>query len=125
VSDVGMPDPEQVARELAEELRTLRVEDVLVNALLAVSSIGYRRLGTTPDTVDDRDLEQVRLAIETMKALATVLETFVPPELLQNFAEAVAGLQLAYVQAMSEGQTPDVSTDTAPEAPSAPAPDES
>jgi hypothetical protein len=120
-----MPDPEQVARELAEELRTLRVEDVLVNALLAVSSIGYRRLGTTPDTADDRDLEQVRLAIETMKALATVLETFVPPELLQNFAEAVAGLQLAYVQAMSEGQTPDVSTDTAPEARSAPAPDES
>ena len=43
MSDVGMPDPEQVARELAEELRTLRVEDVLVNALLAVSSIGYRR----------------------------------------------------------------------------------
>jgi uncharacterized protein YjaG (DUF416 family) len=116
-----MPDPEQVARELAEELRTLRVEDVLVNALLAVSSIGYRRLGATPDTAADRDLDQVRLAIDTMKAIATVLETFVPPELLQNFAEAVAELQLAYVRAMEENQAPD----TRSEAPSAPAPGES
>jgi len=120
VSEPGMPDPEQVARQVAEELRSLRVEDVLVNALLAVSSIGYRRLGATPDTADDRDLEQVRLAIETMKALAVVLETFVPPELIQNFAEAVSELQLAYVRAMAEGQTPD-----APDAePSEPAPDE-
>ena len=58
-----------------------------------------------------------------MKAIATVLETFVPPELLQNFAEAVAELQLAYVRAMDEGHT-GVSTDTPPETPSAPEPDE-
>lgn len=117
-------DQEQLARELAEELRALRVEDVLVNALLAVSSIGYRRLGATPDTADDRDLEQVRLAIDTMQALATVLDKFVPPELLQNFGEAVAGLQLAYVEAMAQGQTPDMATDTAAPDTSGPEPDE-
>ncbi len=100
-------DQERLAREMAEELRSLRVEDVVVNTILAVSTIGYRRLGTTPDTTDDRDLEQVRLAIDTMQSLTAVLETFVPAELLRDFTAAVANLQLAYVQAVSEGEAPD------------------
>ncbi len=93
---------------MAQELRNLRVEDVLVNTLVAVSSIGYQRLGATPDTVEDRDLAQVRLAIDTMQSLTAVLETFVPDELLKDFTAAVASLQLAYVEA-SKGQTPDAS----------------
>ncbi len=95
-------DQEQRAREMAQELRSLRVEDVLVNTLVAVSSIGYQRLGATSDTLEDRDLEQVRLAIETMQALTLVLETFVPAELLKDFTAAVASLQLAYVEASKE-----------------------
>ncbi len=95
-------DQERRAREMAQELRNLRVEDVLVNTLVAVSSIGYQRLGATPDTVEHRDLAQVRLAIETMQSLTAVLETFVPEELLRDFTAAVASLQLAYVQAAAE-----------------------
>ena len=55
-------EQERLAEELAEELRKLRVEDVLVNTLIQVSSIGYRRLGLTEDTREDRELEQTRLA---------------------------------------------------------------
>jgi hypothetical protein len=108
-------DQEKRAREMAQELRNLRVEDVLVNTLVAVSSIGYQRLGATPDTVEDRDLAQVRLAIDTMQALTTVLETFVPDELLRDFTAAVASLQLAYVQAASEDAAA-AETETEPEA---------
>ena len=71
---------EQVARELAEELRKLKVEDVLVSVLVQISSIGYRRLGLTEDTKDDRDLQQAKLAIDTMTALTPVLESVVPEE---------------------------------------------
>ena len=67
-------EQEAVARELAEELRKLRVEDVVVNTLVHVSSIGYRRLGLTEDSRDERDLPQTALAIETMQALVPVLE---------------------------------------------------
>jgi hypothetical protein len=93
---------ERIAQEVAEELRKLKVEDVLVNTLLSVSSIGYRKLGLTEDTREDRDLEQARLAIETMKALTPVLEKFVPPELVRDFNTSVANLQLAYAKAASE-----------------------
>ena len=99
------PEEEKVAEELAEELRRLRVEDVLVSTLMHVSSIGYRRLGATPDTKEDRDLEQVRLAIETMQALTPVLGRFVPEELVRDFYSSVANLQLAYAKAAVEGET--------------------
>ena len=95
-------EQERLAAELAEELRKLRVEDVLVNTLLTVSSVGYRRLGLTEDTREDRDLEQPRLAIETMRALTPVLERVVPPELVADFTSSVANLQLAYAKAASE-----------------------
>jgi len=95
-------EQERLAAELAEELRKLRVEDVLVNTLLTISSVGYRRLGLTEDTREDRDLEQTRLAIESMQALTPVLGQVVPSELVADFTSSVANLQLAYAKAVAE-----------------------
>jgi len=105
VSEPGVPGPdeqERIAHELADELRRLKIEDVLMNALMTVSSIGYRRLGLTEETRDDRDLAQTQLAIETMRALTPVLGKFVPDELVRDFNSSVANLQLAYAKAASE-----------------------
>ncbi len=102
MSEIPAEEQQRLAEELAEQLRKLRVEDVLVNTLMHVSSIGYRRLGATPDTRDERDLDQVRLAIETMRALTPVLERFVPGELVRDFNSSVANLQLAYAKAATE-----------------------
>ena len=95
-------EQEALARELAEQLRKLRVEDVLVNTLIQVSSIGYRRLGLTEDTHEERDLGQSRLAIDTMSALVPVLEGFLPKEIVSGFQDQVANLQLAYAKAAAE-----------------------
>ncbi len=113
MSEVPSEEQARLARDLAEELRKLRVEDVLVNTLLHVSSIGYRRLGATADTRDERDLDQVRLAIETMRALTPVVERFVPGELLRDFNSSVANLQLAYAKAASERDAPAPGVDSA------------
>jgi hypothetical protein len=94
---------EEAALRLAEELRNLKVEDVLLNVLVQISSIGYRRLGLTEETKEDRDLGQAKLAIDTMKALTPVLAQVVPAELVLEFERSVAELQLAYVKAASEG----------------------
>jgi hypothetical protein len=76
---------------------------VIIQALVTISSIGYRRLGLSEETKDDRDLEQSRLAIETLKALTPVLEAVVPEELVSDFNSSVANLQLAYVRAAADG----------------------
>jgi hypothetical protein len=95
-------EQEELARELAEELKKLRVEDVLVNALVHVSTIGYRNLGLTEEAREERDLEQTRLAIETMQALVPVLEGFLPEDLVSGFEEQIANLQLAYAKAAKD-----------------------
>jgi hypothetical protein len=104
MSELGPEEQEQeaIARELAEELRKLKVEDVVVNTLVHVSSIGYRRLGLTEDSAGERDLPQTALAIETMRALIPVLEGFLPRELVASFEEQIANLQLAYAKAAKE-----------------------
>jgi hypothetical protein len=95
-------DQERIARELADELRRVRIEDVLIQTLITVSSIGYRRLGLTEDTRDDRDLQQAKLAIDAMAALTPVLESVVPEELIRDFNQSVANMQLAYAQAAAD-----------------------
>jgi hypothetical protein len=101
------PTEEEIARDLANELRKLKVEDVLIQTLITISSIGYRRLGLTPETKDDRDLAQVQVAIDTMRALVPVLENVVPAELIRDFNQSVANLQLAYAKAAAETPTDD------------------
>ena len=105
--EVREPDAEgeeELARQLAEELGRLRVEDVVVSTLVQVSSIGYRRLGLSEESAGEQDLEQSALAIETMTALVPVLEGFLPEELVDGFEEQVANLQLAYAKAVKESR---------------------
>jgi hypothetical protein len=96
-------DERRMAEQLAEELRKLRVEDVLIQTLVTISSIGYRRLGLTDETKGDRDLEQAQLAIDTMRTLTPVLEKVVPPELVRDFNSSVANLQLAFARVAAQG----------------------
>jgi hypothetical protein len=97
-------DDEGLARELADQLKRLRVEDVLIQTLVTVSSLGYRSLGLTAETRESRDLDQARLAIDTMRALMPVLGEMVPEELVRDFDASVASLQLAYAEAAREGE---------------------
>ena len=41
-----------------------------------------------------------------MRALTPVLERFVPAELVRDFSQSVANLQLAYAKASAEGGAP-------------------
>ena len=73
-----------------------------MNTLVHVSSIGYRRLGLTEDSREERDLAQSALAIETMTALVPVVEGFLAEELVDGFEEQISNLQLAYAKAVKE-----------------------
>ena len=95
-------DEERLARELAEQLKQIRVEDVIVQTLVTVSSIGYRCLGLTEETRDARDLQQTQRAIAVMQALTPVLATILPAEAVRDFESSVANLQLAYASAAAQ-----------------------
>jgi chromosome segregation ATPase len=88
------PSDEELVRQLEAELQKLKVSDLLVQTLYTVSSLGYRRLSD-----EHRDLEQARLAIEALRALMPVLEDTVGEELIRDFKQVTANLQLAYAEA--------------------------
>jgi predicted nucleic acid-binding protein len=91
----GVPPPDdELLRQLEAELKTLEVSDLLVQTLYTVSSLGYRRLSE-----EERDLEQARLAIEALRALLPVLEGSAGEELVRDFKQVTANLQLAYADA--------------------------
>jgi hypothetical protein len=85
---------EELLKQVEEELKKLKVSDLLVQMLYTVSSLGYRKLSS-----EDRDLEQARLAIETLRAVLPVLEAVVPEDVIRDFRQVTANLQLAYAEA--------------------------
>ena len=89
------PTDEQLVQQLEEELKKLKVSDLLVQTLYTISSLGYRRLSGG----EDRDLDQARLAIEALRALVPVVEGAASEELIRDFKQVTANLQLAYADA--------------------------
>ena len=114
------PDPEQLARELEEQLKALRVEEVLVQSLVTVSSIGFRRVGLSADTREDRDLPQAQMAIDAMEALTPVLEKFLPEQLATDFKGSTSQLKLAFARAVGEDGSEEQQDEAPPPEPAAP-----
>jgi predicted nucleic acid-binding protein len=94
LSEPPQPSDEQLLQQLEDELKKLKVSDLLVQTLYTVSSLGYRNLSD-----EARDLDQARLAIETLRALLPVLEGAVGEEILRDFKQVTSNLQLAYADA--------------------------
>jgi hypothetical protein len=93
--------------ELREALDRIGVADILLNALSATASIGFRRV-----SAETRDLSEVKLAIESLRALEPVLrEGGVDEAVVRDLEQARANLQLAYAKAVSEKVADDEPSD--------------
>jgi hypothetical protein len=99
MSEQERPPTEEELREMYEqELKRVRVEDVLVQTIVSLINLGGRKAGVAPGTEDERDPEQVRKAIEAVKALLPQVEELLGPD-LPKIRDALSQLQLAYAQA--------------------------
>lgn len=94
----GQPSEQEMRAALEAQMKRLRVEEVLLSAVADLVNLGMRRVGVVPGTEDERDLEQARVAIESVRALGPVLEAAVP-EQAKPVRDALAQLQLGFVQA--------------------------
>ena len=90
----GAQTDQELLKQVEEQLRNLKVSDLLVQTLYTVSSLGYRKLSQ-----EDRDLDQAKLAIEALRALLPVLENVVSAEVVRDFRQVTANLQLAFADA--------------------------
>ena len=79
---------EELRQRLEEELRKLRIEDILLQSVVSIINLTSRRIAKP----DEQDLDQAKLGIEAIRALADLL----PDEAAAQVRQALSELQVAY-----------------------------
>ena len=92
------PTEEELRAALEEQMRHIRVEDVILQTVATLVNLAARRLGlaTAPgeDPSEERDIEQARLAIEAVRALVPLS----PEEQMAPVRQALTQLQMAFAR---------------------------
>ena len=89
------PSEEEIRAQLEEEIKKVRVEDVILQSLVSVLNLGARRIAKE----DERDLEQGKLGIDAARALVE----FVPEDAQKEIRQALSELQLLYAKQTEGG----------------------
>ena len=88
---------EQLRAAYEAEIKQIRVEQVVLEQVVSLVNLGMRRTGLQPGTEDERDLGQVQLAIESIRAQLPLVTQIAPPQAGQ-IRDALSQLQLAFVR---------------------------
>jgi hypothetical protein len=92
------PTEAEMQAALQEELRKVRVEQVVVESALSILNIAIMRAGLMPGTEGEKDLQQVRVGIDAVRALVPQVEALAGPEQTRPIRDALSQLQMVYVQ---------------------------
>ena len=93
----------ELMEQLQEEMRRITVPEYLRHLLVSLSSMAFQRLGLTPESVDDRDLSQSRMAIDAFEALVDVLSATFSEQEESLFRSALHEMRMAFVRASTMG----------------------
>jgi hypothetical protein len=93
----GYPSEEELRAAYEAQVKQIRVEQVVLENVVTVLNLGMRRTGLAPGTEDERDPDQVRVAIESVRAQLPLLEQ-ITPEQLRQIRDALSQLQMAFVR---------------------------
>jgi hypothetical protein len=93
------PSEEQLRAQLEEEIRKVRVEDVVLQSAVSVLNLSARRIAKD----DERDLEQAKVGIDAARALVDLVKPEAQPQLRQ----AISELQVLYAKHAGEESAPE------------------
>ncbi|MEO6495879.1 MAG: hypothetical protein ABIO51_00215, partial [Solirubrobacteraceae bacterium] len=65
---------EELRAAYEEQLKQVRVEDVLIQTVVSLLNLGGRKSGLAPGTEDEKDPEQLRQAIDGVRVLFPLVE---------------------------------------------------
>ena len=90
------PNEEELRAALEEQMKQIRVEDVVLQTIVTLINLGARRLGIagSPEEAGEKDPAQAQLAIEGARALLALVDG----EQLAPIRDALSQLQMAFVQ---------------------------
>jgi hypothetical protein len=97
------PSEEELRVALEEQMRKVRVEDLLVQSVAGLVNLSARRIAKE----DERDLGQAKIGIDAVRALVDLL----PAEAAREVRNALSDLQVLYANAVREGERPEQGPD--------------
>jgi hypothetical protein len=115
------PTEEELRRAYEAELARITTSDMLLQTTASLLNIGGLRLGLVPDSTVECDLEQVRDAIDGVRALLPILERHSLPQ-LRPLRDALSQLQMAYTREVQSATESAAGENAAPPAAEGPAP---
>jgi hypothetical protein len=96
------PEEAEMLARFEEQLRRMTVGEHLVTMMQSLATLAVRKMGMTPETSSERDMEQVKLAIEAFRVLVPVVEPSRPAAEMKAHKSMLAELQMAYVSALQQ-----------------------
>ncbi|MEV4422545.1 hypothetical protein AB0L40_21585 [Patulibacter sp. NPDC049589] len=93
------PTQEEMMAAYEDQMRNIRVEEVLVQSLASFIELGGRRAGLagSPEEAGPPDLDQLGLAIEVIRALQPLAKPLLGPNASQ-VDQALSQLQVAFAK---------------------------
>jgi hypothetical protein len=96
------PTEDELRAAYEQQLKQIRVEDVLVQTVLSLINLGSLRAGLVPGNESEADPQQLRAAIEAVRALLPQVEPLLGPDARQ-IRDAVSRLQMEYARMAGAG----------------------
>lgn len=105
MSATDQPSEDELRAAYEAEIKKIRIEEILLEQVVSIINLGMRRTGLAPGTEDERDIDQVRVAIEAVRALVPLIEQSAPAQAGQ-IRDALSQLQMAFVRLGGAPGTP-------------------
>jgi len=96
--DQVQPTEEEMRERIEEQLRKVRVQDLLLESVVSILNLSARRIAKE----DEQDLEQGRVGIEAVRAVVDLLD----PEPAAQVRSALSEVQMLYAKQAGEGGEP-------------------
>ena len=90
------PSEEELRAQLEDEIRKVRVEDLLLQSVASILNLSARRIAKE----DERDLDQAKVGIDAARAVVDLL----PEEPRKQVEQAISELQLLYASESEGGE---------------------
>jgi hypothetical protein len=92
----GQPNDEELRAQIEEQLRKVRVQDLLLESVVSVLNLAARRIAKE----DERDLDQARVGIDAVRAVVDLLD----PEPAKQVRSALSEVQMLYAKQTTPGE---------------------
>ena len=91
---------EELLKELQDEIDKLSSKDIIVQFMISLSSMAYKKMGLPLGTNDKyKNKEQARLAVDSFDALLKVLNDEITEKERENLLASLTNLQMNFVKA--------------------------